>query len=69
VPGEERSSDQGTVLWERGQIRCTSLIHLVDPIYEIRMYVAGTLISSEFFDAYEAASQYAIDMMRSYDPG
>ncbi|MGH9139504.1 MAG: hypothetical protein ACRD2I_00025, partial [Vicinamibacterales bacterium] len=59
---------RGATLWERGQISCTSLIHPVDPIYEIRSCVGETLIASDSFTDYEAASQHAIDTMRSYDP-
>jgi ribosomal protein S8E len=49
--------DAGTVIWELGDTACTRVIHPIDPIYEIRLFVNARPASVVFFSYSKSATQ------------
>jgi len=58
---------EAVVLWRRGSMTCTCRTHSPDRI-EIRLQVVGVVVHCQFFSDTDAASQFAIEKMRAYDP-
>jgi hypothetical protein len=56
-----------TVLWERGQIRCTALVAAFDHI-EISVSHRGVVFHQQVFADSGVAATYALTQMQAYDP-
>jgi hypothetical protein len=58
---------RGVVLWEHSPMVCTLVTYpRADRRFEIRLFMEGVMISSEFFNDSDGASRCAIEKMRAY---
>ncbi len=54
-----------TVLWQIGQLRCTSVVEIRGQT-QIRLSMQGVVFNREMFTDPEAAARYAIATMHAY---